>query len=362
MTPELFITQRTGRHVIKRMNSTVNPAVYDGHYFGEYKQPGSIDSRLNFPIGTAKDISGNIYICDCINERIVKLDSDLVFVSKYDTSATIGKPYAILFDSSYLYIVGIYNQMSVRIEKITTALTSSKVSGNLETTSCPVRFVPTGIVRGFTSGTFAVSGINTYLYVTTESTNFSPFSLQTIYGETTLIHDVYLRTRYVGMIQHSNGFMYLNNGKYILKVDTSYVNVGDSDKVSETSALLTEGVTSTILTYDDDLRKIVRYDQNLNRVDDVFTGLLLVPLSSQVGTFILGEEVVTAGPAYGRGTIIADNGSGQLRLSIIRDGFNDGLTLTTTRPTPPQATGIITAPDELMAYDATDVSSIIEVG
>jgi len=363
MAHKLFITQRSDRHVIKRMDSDVHPAVYDSCVFGEFKTPGSTDSRLNFPMSTAIDELDYVYICDNINERIVKLNSDLAFDSSYDTSATIGKPYAILFDitTGDLYIVGIYNQIEVKIERITTSLSSVKVSSNLINVSCPLRFVPTGIVRGFVADTFVVSGINAFLYMTTESVDFSTFVLQTISGETTLEHDIYLKTRYVGMIQHSNGFMYLNNGKHILKVDTSYTNVGDSDIVSETSTLLREGLSLTLLAYDIDLKKIVRYDENLNYIEDVFTNQLLVNLVSQVGTFVIGEEVVTASPAYGRGTIISDNGFGQLRLSIVRDGFNDSLTLTTTRPILPQATGVITAPDELLNLDATDISDIVEV-
>jgi len=264
MALKLSVTQRTNRHVVKRLDSSVIPAVYDSSSFGTFGTPGSTTSTLQFANGLAADGSNNVYVCDTENSRIMKLDSNLAYVAEYDTSTTLGRPYDIIFDSvsGDLYTVGVYNRLHVRIERITTALVSVKVSGEL-TIPGDMFDKPTGIAKGFGAGEFVVVGHNFDLGITTETGTFStPFTQQGITGEDP--------KRYKGIIQHTNGNLYLNDGRKLVKVDSSYINLGDSNKITKTTTLMTEAVNGDILLYNNDEQKIERYTAELNFKEDTF--------------------------------------------------------------------------------------------
>jgi hypothetical protein len=81
---------------------------------------------------------------------------------------------------------------------------------------------------------------------------------------------------FTGVVKHSiNNKLYAsvvkdNIGK-IITIDSSYINTGDSDNVSKSIIGLTQATDGTLLTYDNDNESIIRYDQNLNFVEIVYT-------------------------------------------------------------------------------------------
>jgi len=358
MPNKIYVTQRTNRHVVKRLDSDVNPAVYDNVSFGTYKIPGVIDSTLNFPSGITADDLGNIYVCDTNNKRIMKFDQDLVYVGKYDTIPTVSVPYCIMFDAltGDLYIAGVYAHIYLRIERITTALVSVKVSDNLNAMN-DLWFKPTGIVRN-TNDTLIISGSNLGLFFTTEQpTTFTAVSQQMISGEYTRWPQIYTKNQYFGIVKHTNGNLYLNDGKRILRVDeTTFENLGDSDFISETLTILKQGVNESLLTLDIDNKKIVRYDSNLNFVEDIYWHQLQINYDSLNGFFEIGEEVRT-NTGYGRGIVASDNGS-QLNITVIREGFTTGLTITGVTS---GATCNIVTTVNAISLDAYEIADLVEI-
>jgi hypothetical protein len=213
---KIFVTQRTNRQVIKRLASDSAPATYDLH-FGVWGTSKIDNTGLSFPWGVAIDAANNIYVCDTNNKRIVKLDSDLVYVGSYSTIGTVDVPYAIMFDaatSGDLYVVGVRAQAFTRIERLTTSLVNVKTSGDLNSQG-DLWFRPTAIVPSFSAGDWIVCGATLDLLITTESpTSFSSFVAQTIVGETTTWPNLYATTQYFGMFRHSvSGDLYVNNGR-----------------------------------------------------------------------------------------------------------------------------------------------------
>lgn len=359
MPNKIYVTQRTNRHVVKRLNSDVNPAVYDSISFGTYKIPGVVDTTLNYPWGITADSSNNIYVCDTKNKRIMKFNSSLAFVGKYNTIPTVGEPYAILFDSTTgtLYVVGVYAHIYIRIERITTALAQVKLSGNLNPMN-DLWFRPTSIMRINTTD-FAIGGSNLGLFFTTEGVNFSAFSQQMISGEYSRWPEIYTKVQYMGAIKHSNGNIYLNDGKRILKVHgTTFANLGDSDFISETLTILKQGVSNSLLTFDVDNKKIVRYDEDLNFVEDIYWNRLKINYNTLVGSFQIGEEVrVSSGYTYGKG-IITDNNGMIMYVTVTREGFSTGLSLVGMTS---GATCNITAVDNEIAVDANELMDLVEI-
>lgn len=360
MPTKIFMTQRTNRHIVKRLDSDVNPAVYDNAFFGVYTIPGVTNSDLNFPKGVTCDTLGNVYICDTKNQRIVKLNSNLTFVAVYSTINTIGTPCAITFDSvtGDLYVVGVYAHIYARIQRLTTALVNVKYSGNLNAMN-DLWQKPTGIVK-YATDSLAVTGANLGLYLTTEQPlTFTTFVQQSIIGEYTRWPEIYTKTSYDGIVLHSNGALYLNDGKRLLKVDaTTFTNLGDSDVISETLSTVKLGVNNTLLTYDVDNRKIVRYDANLNYVEDVYWNQTRLVYNTLVGSFTVGEEVrTTSNYTYGKAMITFDNEL-QMDITITREGFNVGSAIVGVTS---GATCTITSIQNPIAIDATDIGDLHEI-
>ena len=101
----------------------------------------------------------------------------------------------------------------------------------------------------------------------------------------------------------------------------TFINIGDSDFISETLIILKEGIGGTLLALDADNRKIVRYDENLNFVEDIYISQLEINYSSLTGTFIVDEEVRTSSPGFGKGRVVTDNASNQMHIITSRDSF-----------------------------------------
>lgn len=271
MARKLYVLQATNRHFIKRLSADVLPATYDGSSFGVWGVPGSGVDSLNFPRAVTSSAT-NIFIADTGNKRIVKLDLNLTYVGEYDVSSTIGEPYAITYDNltGDIYIVGVYNYLNVRIERITTALISVKVSGNLNTPKT-LWWRPNQIQRSWTTDTFIITGQNLDTYLTVESTNFSALVTQPIIGEVTTWPDVFATTRYFGFYYDSSvHFMFLNNGRRLLRSDETFTNTGDSDEISKDIRFASPLWTSTLGIYNVDVQSIINYDYNLNYVGEIF--------------------------------------------------------------------------------------------
>ena len=285
---KIILTQRTNRHVVKRVDSTVSPATYDNIYFGTYLSYGSTNSALNFPNKLAFDAVNNIYICDTNNSRIVKLTYDFSFISSYSTLSTVGKPFAILSDANNdLYIVGVktntVNVSSIRIQRLTTSFVSVKVSGDLHITdqAKDAIFIPKCICRSFTADSFYIGGSDFGLFETTESLTFSNLAIQTISGIDTFWPNLYTNVTFNGIIKHANGNLYVNNGRLIFKINSSLEYVSDSGIISKTIFALKIGSdSSSMLIYNVYNEKLVRYDENLNFIEDVYIGSQVKPYDS----------------------------------------------------------------------------------
>jgi hypothetical protein len=170
-------------------------------------------------------------------------------------------PYVILFDSQYLYVVGVYGIFpNIRIEKLSTTLDSLQHSDDLLAKD-QVFEVPTSICTSFDVNKFIISGVNFGVYEI--SNDFSPIVQKNIVEDSNKN-----QKRYFGAAK-INDFVYLNNRQELLKIDSTFTCVGKSDIVSKTLLGLKNGAINTLLFYNFDKQKIMRYDDNLNFVEDV---------------------------------------------------------------------------------------------
>jgi len=259
---KIYLSQRTDRHVVKRLDSEYT---YEQD-FGTFGTLQIDNTGLNFPKNIAADPAHNIYVCDMNNKRIVKLDMDLVYVSNLDVSTEIGRPHTIVYDSvsGDLYVVGIKDNITISIARIPTTLASvSKYDSDIYDAA---NNKPNGLSVDFTAGYFIISGTNDLLKVEETGGGFNDATIQVIEGEED--------SKFDGHIMHSNGFLYLNtrrvDGARISRVNSSYQNTGDSNKISRLSSLVTEGLNDDVLVYDNANFIVKRYDHNLNFVEDVF--------------------------------------------------------------------------------------------
>jgi len=95
-------------HRIVKLNSSM---VYQGQ-FGTTGTPGTDTSHLNTPQGVAVDGSGNIYISDTLNYRIMKVSSGFSYTSAFgvvgvsmpDNGHCVFPRHSFFGDDSYLYV------------------------------------------------------------------------------------------------------------------------------------------------------------------------------------------------------------------------------------------------------------------
>lgn len=264
MAFQVFMCQRTGRQVVKRLDAGYSVDASFG-VFGTIKTD---NTGLNFPWSIAADPSDNIYVCDSNNNRIVKLDGSLSYVANVDVSTEIGRPHAIFYDTtnSDLYVVGIKSYLTLSIARITTALSISKYNDNIGVADSNDQ--PMGISRGFGANDFLISGMLNLLKVT-ENGSFSSASTQLITGES--------GTKFVGNVLDTAGsYLYLISrkpeGSWIVKVDNTYTNIGDSQKISKSASTIIESANTDkdLLIFDDANKRILRYDTNLNYQEVIY--------------------------------------------------------------------------------------------
>lgn len=260
--PKIFLTQRTNKHVIKRLDSSY---VYDAH-FGTYGTKQTDTTGFWFPEMATTD-GTNIFVCDRANSRIVKLNTTPAYVSQVSVATEIGSPYAITFDGTNLYVIGIKNNASLSIAKLTTSLVVSKYTNNLTLPSGAYLTNPTGICKDFTTGYFLIA-MEKFLKIHEAAGSFDTLTLRTIQYESD--------AKMYGCAMHSNGFLYLNAKKegkyYILKVNSSYKNVGASSYISKGSSMIFQSnLSNDLLINDFTNKKVYRYDSDLNQVETIFS-------------------------------------------------------------------------------------------
>lgn len=90
----------------------------NGNYLMQFGISGKNDGQFMEPRGVAVDHQGNIYVADTMNERVQKFDSGGKFLLKFSSNGTDDgqfHPYGITVDKSgFVYITDVGNQ---RIEK-----------------------------------------------------------------------------------------------------------------------------------------------------------------------------------------------------------------------------------------------------
>jgi hypothetical protein len=262
----IYISQRVNRHVIKRLDSNSSPAIYDGRRYGIFSEIG----RLRFPSSITTDGS-LIYLADYGNKRVIGLSFGLDLVTEVSTSSTVNMPRLIYYDplTNDIYTLGItpnfWNMKICRLHyssidnTLMTVKTSDDFLGKMDDGKMPM-----GLTRGFTGTAFIVCGLGNDLFITYESASgFTTFEHQSIEG--------IKPTRYLGMIRHNNGDLYLNDGHKIVRANFNYQNIGDSDFISKSIYGLKEARDGSILTYNADKKSLVRYDYDLNFVENIYT-------------------------------------------------------------------------------------------
>jgi len=276
---KIFATLRTNRHVVKQLDAEIVPVIYDNNYFGMFTVPGGGSTGLNYPSGITVDFLNNVYICDFENMRIVKLNKNLLYIGQLSTATTIGKPCAIMFDydTRCLYFTGVrYHSiegddlyMYLGVEKCSTDLTDVKYSSdvlgiNRRLIRNDLTYKPNGICKGYLPNEILITGIRHVIYSTIESlTTFTSATEKYIIGE-----DIqYFR----GIIKHSNGDLYLNIGTQIIRSNSTFVNIGDSNYVSKVLYGLKEDHrTGEILTYNADIQALIALDSDMNFANELY--------------------------------------------------------------------------------------------
>jgi len=252
MAYKTYVTQRTNRHVVKRIDSATNAVDAS---FGEFGVLGTDNNHLNYPTGLIADASDNIYVANTLNEKITVLSSSLTFTSTLDVSAIVGKPVLMYFDSPNLVVVG---------KKVATYFISKITVAGVEVYTQEIGTyptVPTGIIK-VNSTDFAITGLGLDLDVWQDTgSGFTGLGNQAITGEDPKI--------YTGIASDGSNFI-LNDGSKLIKINSTFENIGGSNRIARPTFLSTVGDTNTILVYDKETQKVKRYSNNLNFIEDVF--------------------------------------------------------------------------------------------
>ncbi len=270
-SPTIFLAQRTNAHVVKALDSSTK--LYNKH-FGIFETPQTGSIGLNFPCSMATDASKNIYVCDSINRRIVQFTSSLMYSTSIEVFNEIGIPYALFFEpvSGDLYVAGIKSilyktrEYRISIARIPTSLSSiTKYTDNIYDTHEEIG-KPKSISTDFNAGFFIISGTDNLLKFEETGGGFE--------NATVLPISVAEDSKYRGHVRHSNGDLYMNrktgDGSFLLRVNSSYEGIGNSDKISKLSSFVYESYTGDIFVYDEANFVVKKYDEDLNFIEDIY--------------------------------------------------------------------------------------------
>jgi hypothetical protein len=261
----IFISQRTGRQIIKRLNISSGAYRYDAK-FGIWAKKQTLTNGFQYPYGITTD-GVNIFVCDGQNKRIFKLDLNLQYIAHCDVS-NIGEPYVLHYDlanTEKLYVIGIKDQRFLTMASILIeSFTIEKETANLAGASLNNQ-IPLNITRGYAIDDFLIAGFGQLYKVIEDSYSFT-------FGGIVPINDSVTDVR--GIVKHTDGFLYLisqsQNKAKLIKVNSLYKNVGDSNIISKQCTYLTQGSGSSVLIYDNANLRILRFDTNLNLIEIIY--------------------------------------------------------------------------------------------
>jgi uncharacterized protein (TIGR02145 family) len=279
----LTFLSATKRHVAKAFDISNMASVSLTKSFGEFEISGSDDSHFNQPVSMTKDSDNNFYVCDTLNQRIIKLSNAFVYVSSYSTAATIGYPFSIYLGANGdLYAAGhryhiIENDVVyvyVGVQRLTTLLTNVKYNDDILGPSQRITIENidakgSTVCKGFNASEVLILGIGQHIYKTTETAGgFSTAILSDVTNENTGV--------ILSALMHSNGFLYACNGKKIFKINSSFARVSNSvfksvDQFGSRHHLqgLSEDLNGGILTYDSMTQQIVRLSHGLSFIEAI---------------------------------------------------------------------------------------------
>lgn len=139
-------------HKVWKLNATTYAVEAS---FGTYGVSGATNSTLNQPTQLTVDGSGNVFVCDTMNHRLVKLNSSLAYVGQFGVTSTSGadnshlnKPRGVAVDGSgNLYVADTLNYRVVKLASNLTYTDQFGVTGVsvADATHC---FSPKGITLG----------------------------------------------------------------------------------------------------------------------------------------------------------------------------------------------------------------------
>lgn len=131
----------TGALKVEKNSTQVSGPVftYQGNGWTSTLALSGTATNLNHPSGITRDASGNLYVCDRDNHRIVKITASGVtsvfagsgtagFTNGTGTAAQFNQPYCITIDASGNFYVG--DRMNHSIRKITSAGLVTTLAGN----------------------------------------------------------------------------------------------------------------------------------------------------------------------------------------------------------------------------------------
>lgn len=277
MATKRYISQSTGRHVIKRTDAS-NTIEFS---FGVFEALGTDTGHTNFPSDVVYDAANSaVYVADSNNRRVLKLTDELVYVTDINVNAFVETPIKLFLDGSDLYVAGINNAAFLSMGKIdvTSFSTVDKFTKNIKV----VDGYPKGFSDDFTASQFILTGIGGDLSIIAENaTGFADMGVQDVIGQDP--------TKYFGHVKHSTGDLYLSSRRGVVRVNSSYTNTGDSNPLSKVLSYVSESeVDNTLLLYDVNVPKIIRADINLNFVEEVYedTGDTLATDATYISSMI----------------------------------------------------------------------------
>lgn len=124
----IYVADSSNHRVVKYNSSFVKQA-----QFGVTGTSGADNSHLNNPISVVTDSVGNVYVSDQSNQRVVKLNSSLAYVGQFGVTAVSGADTAHLNSPNQIRVDGsdniyIADGGNLRVLKITNALAFSATS------------------------------------------------------------------------------------------------------------------------------------------------------------------------------------------------------------------------------------------
>lgn len=214
----IYVADTLNQRVIKYNSTFVKQA-----QFGVTGTSGADNTHLNNPVSVVTDSAGNVYVSDQLNHRLVKLNSSLAYVGQFGVTGTSGSDNTHLNTPNQIRVDGsdniyVADGANLRITKISNAL--SFVSNPLTALAA----TPIGV---------AVDTTGTKLYVASANnvTFFLSGSSTWVFGSTAGADNFHLRSpQYVAIDNQPNvpqGILVADSGNHrIIKVNSNGIYQG----------------------------------------------------------------------------------------------------------------------------------------